>query len=306
MRRYTIYKSERKYRSYLSFYDSMMSRWPTAHESLFVDSTYGKTHVVRSGSLSKPALLLIHGGGTNALMWMPLVPFLTNDFQVYAVDNPDEPNRSVGIRPFEDVQAYVRFISEIIDGMGLSRPYLAGLSQGGWICLNFALLAPERAAKVVCMAPVFGLYPPKPTLLRSTLLVALLPTRGRVQKYLGLYTASGGGADRPLFEGYVEMVYRMLKCYRVPRTIMKHPLLTEDQLHRIACPTMVMVGESEIIYDPAAALDRARRNMPAVRTMLVPGAGHTLHYDRPREVAEGMRDFLLESQRAEGSRAVCP
>ena len=31
-----------------------------------------------------------------------------------------------------------------------------------------------------------------------------------------------------------------------------------------------------------------------VRTLLVPGAGHTLHYDKPKEVAEGIRDFLLE------------
>jgi pimeloyl-ACP methyl ester carboxylesterase len=237
--------------------------------------------------------LLIHGGGTNALMWMPLAPYLTDDFHVYAVDNPDQPNRSMGIRPFLDIQEYVSFISEVIDALGLSRPYVAGLSQGGWISLNLALSAPERVSKLVCMAPVFGLYPPRPALLRSTLLVGLLPTHRRVRKYLNLYTASAGHADSHLFESYIEMVYRMLKCYRFPRTMMKHPLLTEEQLHRIGCPTIIMVGEREIIYDPVEALERAKRNIPGVRTILVPEAGHSLHYDRPAEIADVMRGFLL-------------
>ncbi len=293
MTKYTIYKSERRYRSYLSFYDAMIGRGPTPCESTYVDSTYGKTHVIRFGSPAGRDLVLIHGGGTNALMWMPLAPYLADDFQVYALDNPDQPNRSVGVRPFQDIQGYVSFVSEVIGALGLSKPCMAGLSQGGWICLNFALLAPGRAARIVCMAPVFGLYPPRPSLLRSTLLVGLLPTRRRVRKYLNLYTASAENADGGLFESYIEMVYRMLRCYRFPRSMMKHPLLTEEQLGRIDCPTMIMLGEREIIYDPVEALARAGRNIPGVRTMLVPGAGHTLHYDRPMEVAAGMREFFL-------------
>jgi pimeloyl-ACP methyl ester carboxylesterase len=75
--------------------------------------------------------------------------------------------------------------------------------------------------------------------------------------------------------------------------MMKHPLLTEEQLHRIGCPTIIMVGEREIIYDPVEALERAKRNIPGVRTILVPEAGHSLHYDRPAEIADVMRGFLL-------------
>ena len=64
----TIYKSQRRYRSYLSFYDSMMNRWPTPHESTCVDSSYGRTHLIKFGNPAGRDLLLIHGGGTNALM----------------------------------------------------------------------------------------------------------------------------------------------------------------------------------------------------------------------------------------------
>ena len=295
MRKYTIYKSERGYRRYLSFYDSMLARWPTPHESIYVDSVYGKTHVLAFGVAGKPDLVLIHGGGTNALMWIPLAPYLADDFRVYAIDNPDQPNRSEGTMPFRDVQGYVDFVSQVIEGLGLTQPFLAGLSQGGWICLNVAHRAPRSASKVVCMAPVFGLHPPEPTLLRSTLLVALLPTRRRVRKYLSLYTASPETSGSDLFESYTEMVYRMLKCYRMPRTMMKHPLLSDEELRRIECPTMIMVGEREVIYNPLEALERARAHIPGARTVLVPWAGHTLQYDRPREVADEMRGFLLEA-----------
>ena len=62
MNTYSIYKSERKYSEYLAFYDSMLLSWPVPYESVFVDSSFGKSHLIRFGNPGKPVLLLLHGG----------------------------------------------------------------------------------------------------------------------------------------------------------------------------------------------------------------------------------------------------
>ena len=53
-----------------------------------------------------------------------------------------------------------------------------------------------------------------------------------------------------------------------------------------------MVGDRERIYDPVAAIARARRLVPDVVTELVSGAGHLPGMQMPEVVALAIRSFL--------------
>ena len=67
---------------------------------------------------------------------------------------------------------------------------------------------------------------------------------------------------------------------------------TDDELRQVKAPTLVLLGEREVIYDPRAALRRAETLMPNVVTALVPGAGHALVFDRPELINERLLAFL--------------
>ena len=53
-------------------------------------------------------------------------------------------------------------------------------------------------------------------------------------------------------------------------------VFADDELRAMRVPTLLLMGEQEVIYDPAKALARARRLLPDVRGELVPHSSHEM------------------------------
>ncbi len=60
-------------------------------------------------------------------------------------------------------------------------------------------------------------------------------------------------------------------------------LFADDELRRITTPVTVLIGERDVIYrsGPQAALARAQKFIPNVRTHMLPGANHILTLNCP-------------------------
>src|SRR4029453_1806252 len=68
------------------------------------------------------------------------------------------------------------------------------------------------------------------------------------------------------------------------------PTLTADDLRRLEHPTLVLVGDDDVVrLDHTVALYEA---LPAGRLGVVPGASHLVVFERPRLVAELITEFL--------------
>jgi pimeloyl-ACP methyl ester carboxylesterase len=78
---------------------------------------------------------------------------------------------------------------------------------------------------------------------------------------------------------------RPLRVTFAPPTVLK-----DAQLRAITAPTTVFIGEREVIYrgGPQAALARAEKLIPNVRTHLLADANHALTLDCPDELAGDM------------------
>ncbi len=57
-------------------------------------------------------------------------------------------------------------------------------------------------------------------------------------------------------------------------------------------PTLLLIGEQEVIYDPAAVLERARRLIPHLQGELVPRSSHDMTFSRPEIVDACILAFL--------------
>jgi pimeloyl-ACP methyl ester carboxylesterase len=66
-------------------------------------------------------------------------------------------------------------------------------------------------------------------------------------------------------------------------------------------PTLLLVGEQEVICDPAAALDRARRFFPDVQAGLVPLSSHEMCSSQHQLVDARVLEFLNQSPSSVGS-----
>jgi esterase len=68
----------------------------------------------------------------------------------------------------------------------------------------------------------------------------------------------------------------------------------------LACPTLVVRGGASPLFGADIA-ERMVETNPQVRVVEIPGAGHSVHHEKPAEVIAAMRSFL--SQEVPG---LCP
>ena len=64
-----------------------------------------------------------------------------------------EPGKSADVRPpFED-GVYAKWLSQVMDGLGIQKAAVAGNSMGGWLGLELTTHFPERVSALVLLAP---------------------------------------------------------------------------------------------------------------------------------------------------------
>jgi pimeloyl-ACP methyl ester carboxylesterase len=93
-------------------------------------------------------------------------------------------------------------------------------------------------------------------------------------------------------------MYLGLKHFRVPpetARILPTPL-SDDELRALRMPVLLLIGDDEVISDPAKALDRARGLIPEFEGDLVPRSSHEMALSQHRIVDARVLDFLKKTR----------
>jgi pimeloyl-ACP methyl ester carboxylesterase len=69
-------------------------------------------------------------------------------------------------------------------------------------------------------------------------------------------------------------------------------VFTDAELGQLRPPTLLLIGDHEIMYEPRTALDLAAALIPGLQAKLVENAGHMLNGDQPAIVDKLILDFL--------------
>jgi pimeloyl-ACP methyl ester carboxylesterase len=120
---------------------------------------------------SGPPLVLLHGLGMSRHAWDPVVPALTQRFDVIAVDLPgfgDSAPFSASVEPVPATLAAA--VGELLENLGVDRPHVVGNSLGGWVALELAGVRP--VASLTLLSPA-GLWRDRaPIYARASLLAS--------------------------------------------------------------------------------------------------------------------------------------
>lgn len=307
-----LYKSPEGHAALLAWYDRALAALPLPHESRYVDTRHGRTHILTLGGADKPPLVMIQGFGASAPLWKKQFPDLAVHYRLYALDVPGHPGRSEPRTLSLLDDSYAEWLIDALDALEIERAHLAGVCLGGWIAMKAAAYAPERVDKLVLLSPV-GLAPFK-VFVRSGVPLILnfgRDTEAAGERLLRMAFAPPGSNltfDRDLARA-LTLVIRHYDISAIAgfdgqrptgrdlltalRTLGKFVRAEPDaELRRIAAPTLLLVGEYEAIYNPRAALRRARRAIPNLSAEIVPGTGHATIYDRPDYVNPKILAFL--------------
>ena len=111
-------------------------------------------HYLRWGDVSRPAVVLVHGGAAHAHWWSFIAPLLMREYQVLALDLSGHGDS--GRRAEYPRDLWSREIMGVARHAGVpGPPILVGHSMGGFVCINTAAeFGGELAGAIVVDSPV--------------------------------------------------------------------------------------------------------------------------------------------------------
>ena len=295
-----FFKTEAAEARYMAAYDAVLAKWPVAYEEITVPTRLGATHVIASGPADAPPLVLLHAMMATATVWRPNVEALSEHFRVYAVDTVGQGGRTVASRKIESPRDYADWLNDLFDGLGIARASVVGNSYGGFIALNQAAMAPERIDRVVLISPAGGFVSIMP-LFRSMIYQAL---KGML---LGVFGAGGPRPDLPAVvagdvgfneedEDWLALGGQLMDgSHRI--NMILPAVLSDAELRAIQAPTLLLIAEHEILYEPDPTLRTAMTRMPGLEGEIVPGAHHLAAMAQPDAVNARIVDFLQADER---------
>jgi pimeloyl-ACP methyl ester carboxylesterase len=292
------FKSPKGEAQFMRVYDARMQRWPVPYASLDIPGRFGCTHVVVSGPEDAPALVLLHGAQASVTMWTRNIADLSHGYRVYAVDVMGQPGRSIPSSAFTKRDDLIPWFIELLDTLKVGKASLVGQSYGGWFALNYALHVPERVNKIVLLSPAACFVPlVRQHFLRGALMW-FFPSRFAVRSFK-LWETYPGNIKSPenlaYFETNTEQMYLGFKYFRITGESTPDTF-SDEELRRLQAPTLLLIGQQEVIYDPPASIERARRLIPHIEAELIPNASHDMSCFQAEVVDERILKFLRSDQ----------
>lgn len=290
------FKSQQGELEYRQAYDAMMAYFPEPYETIDIPGSYGSTHLVVSGPPDAPALVLLHGGRASLTMWSRNLADLRQAHRVYAVDIIGQPGKSRANAKFQKRADLVPWFTELLDALHLARPNLVGQSYGGWFALAFALQRPERVNKLALISPAACFMPLSFQHMLQGARMFFFPSRAAMRSFKLWETYLPNlqcPQNRAFFEAKLEQLTLGFQHFRCQGEA-NPGIFSDQELRGLKAPTLLLIGEQEVIYNPVASIERAQRLVPTLEARLIPEASHDLAYFQARTVDELILKFLKE------------
>jgi 2-hydroxy-6-oxonona-2,4-dienedioate hydrolase len=295
-----LYTSEEAVALVEAWYCNAVEHLPVTCESRYVETTFGRTHILITGDPTGTPVVLLHGLNNNAPIWKPQLPALSR-FHVHAVDIVGQPGRSHPEKPSLINGDYGRWLGEVLDGLGLERAAIVGVSMGAYITLKFGALMPERVTRAVLLSPA-GLSSVRlPMVMR--VMQANLPFgdftagMGRVMEHIFITPDVEVDADIEDVREFLEITARYQKPVRSPRLLLESLVaglpLPGIEARRFTAPVRIITGDQDALFDAETVLTRAERVLPGfVDGHIIADSGHAMIYERSARVNELLVEFL--------------
>ncbi|WP_449411483.1 alpha/beta fold hydrolase [Methylobacterium komagatae] len=290
----------------------------------FVNVPGGRLATMQEGPADGPPVVLLHGASANSADPMGGIGHLlaARGFRVVAFDRPgfgwsDRPGGGADASP----AAQARLIADALDAMKVGPAIVLGHSWAGALALALALDHPARVSGLVLAAPVAMPMPGPISLPWYWRLALKPPILWVLSRTVGPPVALAylGEAGRRVFKpeepvpGYIEtsraaLVLRPGTLLANVQDLVGLPQALTSLSPRygtLRLPTAIVSGAADPIVRPDIHAVPLSRVIPGARLVLLPGAGHMIHYTAPEAVAGAVSD-LEAAIRAKAVPAATP
>lgn len=231
-----------------------------------------------------PPLLLLHGHPSRALEWGPLLPTLTKQHRVIAIDflgygESDAPDVDYSISTQTGV------VLGLVDLLGLQQTDVLGFSMGGWVALKLAAEHPERVRRLV-LVDSGGLK------FNTT----LTPESFVPQTLVEFREFETLHSDRRLPNFVARDLIRLSQerawvLRRVGASLLSFHDALDGQLEKVRMPVLLIWGKEDRLISYEVA-HRFERELPQAKLIGLEGCGHLALWECSDRVRPEVLVFL--------------
>ena len=238
-----------------------------------------------------PPLVFVHGAAEDGRVWRPQLAALADEFTVVAWDEPGA-GRSSDVPADFSLADYASSLAAVIEAVGLGSAHVAGLSWGSTVVQELYRRHPGLVSTLILLGAYAGWKGSLPAdevaaRVEGARQMLAAPAEAFDPTLPGLFAGEPPAEFVPLLEEIAADVR--------PQSLKTQLFLMaeadqRDLLPRIAVPTLLIWGELDA-RSPLSVARQFEETVPETELVVIPGAGHVSHLERPEQVNDAVRKF---------------
>ena len=227
-------------------------------------------------------LLLLSGLGGGAWSWTGQLPYLSQYYRTIVFDNRGAGRSDAPPGPWS-MERFARDALNLLDFLQVEQTFAMGLSMGGMIAQELALMQPERIRAMILGSTHCGgdiRIPPEPGVVELLLSDDDLSQEESLRKKLPLFLSNACLTHRPqVAEAYVQSQLAVPKQSREAFLAQLEAIAGFNACERLPglnLPVLIVAGSNDILVPRENAYILAEI-LQTPDLVVIPGAGHALH-----------------------------
>ncbi len=247
-----------------------------------------------AGPTEKTPIVFIHGFPFSHAMWRPQVEAVSPDFQTVAYDVRGHGESDVGDGQYL-IETFVDDLFALLDHLLLSRSIICGLSMGGYIALRAIERDPGRFAGLV-LADTRSQADTNEGKIKRAASIRTIRSEGVetfADGFLKIVFAPDSFSSKPETVEFIRGIILGTSPVGIVGTLIALAARTDTTptLSNIKVPTLILVGEHDVLAPPAAA-QAMKENIPQSELVVIPGAAHMSNLENHEAFNQALRKFL--------------
>src|SRR5262249_36667499 len=250
-------------------------------------------------------IVLLHGIGSNAQSFVPLMQALAGRYPTLTWDAPGYGSSQELALEWPDASDYAAALDRLLTRVGVSRCVVAGHSLGALVAARYAVTARERVAALILISPALGYGSEKGAPLPAGVAKRIEELDRLGPEGFAAARSPGLLADPTARPDVLQLVERAMAAVRRPGYDQAARLLAVgrlvDDAAQVEVPSAVLVGLQDRITPPANVRRPFAPPPPPHRPLYreFSGAGHALCQEQPTAVAQAIGEIIESKANAD-------
>jgi 3-oxoadipate enol-lactonase len=236
-------------------------------------------------------VVFAHGLGGNHLSWWQQIPAFERRYRCVVFDHRGF-GASADAPAGPGIRAFVEDLRGLLDHLQAERAFVVGQSMGGFTALGFALAYPRRARAIVMADTTFPHIGPETRAMmrRQGEHARAAPDVLRGVAYSEAY-ARRDPEGAFLYDAISRLNPPRPGDFFAPHRLPPSP--SEAELASLRVPVLFLCGADDPLFPPPV-MEAASALIPGACLVVVPGAGHSVYWERPSAFNEAVLAFFAE------------